>query len=201
MHARSLLAVRATLAFVIAAVFATPAAAHCQVPCGIFGDQRQFEKMLEDAETIKKSMTLIVELSGKSDPQSVQQLVRWVNNKEKHARAIQYDAMYYFLAQRVKLPKDEAEQAAYQAKVIALHEIIVYAMRCKQTTDTAAVTTLVDAVQKFRGLYFDESAEAHLKQHAEGHSHEHTHTHADGTTHSHSHSTGGDADHDHKHDH
>lgn len=191
MHARSLLAVPATLAFVIAAAFATPAAAHCQVPCGIFGDQRQFEKMLEDAETIKKSMTLINELSGKSDPQSIQQLIRWVNNKEKHAANLQYDAMYYFLAQRVKLPQDESEHAAYQAKVIALHEIIVYAMRCKQTTDTAAVVTLVDAIQTFRGLYFGESAAA------EPEAHTHEHTHADGTTHTHEHKPGDKHDHSH----
>ncbi|MEM1212263.1 MAG: superoxide dismutase [Ni] [Planctomycetota bacterium] len=158
----------------VSAGFAPRAAAHCQVPCGIFGDQRQFEKMLEDAETIKKSMTLINELSGKSDPQSVQQLIRWVNNKEKHAKALQYDAMYYFLAQRVKFPKDESEQAAYEAKVLALHEIIVYAMKCKQTTDTEAVVTLVDAIQKFRGLYFDESAEAQLEAH-EAHAHGETH--------------------------
>ncbi|MEM6551030.1 MAG: superoxide dismutase [Ni] [Planctomycetota bacterium] len=163
------------------ATFAPRAAAHCQVPCGIFGDQRQFEKMLEDAETIKKSMTLINELTGKSDAQSVQQLIRWVNNKEKHAKALQYDAMYYFLAQRVKFPKDESEQAAYQAKVIALHEIIVFAMKCKQTTDTEAVVTLVDAIEKFRGLYFDESAEAQLKEHR------HHQAHADDEHHVHHH--------------
>ena len=32
------------------------ALAHCEVPCGIYDDQRRFEDMLEDQETIAKGM-------------------------------------------------------------------------------------------------------------------------------------------------
>ena len=31
------------------------AAAHCEVPCGIYADQRRFEQMLEDCDTIAKA--------------------------------------------------------------------------------------------------------------------------------------------------
>ena len=29
---------------------------HCQVPCGIYGDQNRFEQMLEDQSTIEKAV-------------------------------------------------------------------------------------------------------------------------------------------------
>ena len=59
--------------------------AHCQVPCGIYDDAARVTAMLEDAATVKKAVKLIGELSGKTDAQSQNQIVRWVTNKEKHA--------------------------------------------------------------------------------------------------------------------
>ena len=35
---------------------ARTAESHCQVPCGVYGDQRRFEELLEDTTTIAKAI-------------------------------------------------------------------------------------------------------------------------------------------------
>jgi len=75
--------------------------AHCQIPCGIYDDHARVISMLEDAATIEKSITLITELSDKADAQSRNQVVRWVMNKEKHARNIIAAISDYFWFFRV----------------------------------------------------------------------------------------------------
>jgi hypothetical protein len=79
-----------------------PTLAHCEVPCGIYGDQQRFEAMLEDHKTVLKAMTQIQALAGKEDAQSHNQLARWVANKESHATKIQHAIAQYFMAQRIK---------------------------------------------------------------------------------------------------
>ena len=73
---------RSRLVGIAAALFisliASKAFAHCQIPCGIYDDHARVTAMLEDAATVEKSIKLINELAGKSDPQSQNQLVRWV---------------------------------------------------------------------------------------------------------------------------
>ena len=59
------------------------ALAHCQVPCGIYDDTVRVMQIREDFYTIKKAMSQINILSGKSDPLSMNQLTRWVMTKEK----------------------------------------------------------------------------------------------------------------------
>ena len=85
-----------------------PAAAHCQVPCGIYGDHARVDALLEDATTVDKAMAQIRELAGKADAQSLNQATRWVLTKEEHAQRLQDTIAAYFLAQRVKPadPKD-----------------------------------------------------------------------------------------------
>ena len=70
---------------------------HCQVPCGIYNDHARIQAMLEDAATVVKAVSQIDELSGKTDPQSKNQLVRWVVNKEKHADNVIGTIANYFL--------------------------------------------------------------------------------------------------------
>ena len=50
------------------------AAAHCQVPCGIYGDERRFEELLEDTETIAKAIAEIGTLAGTHDATGHNQL-------------------------------------------------------------------------------------------------------------------------------
>ena len=113
------------------------ALAHCEVPCGIYDDQRRFEDMLEDQETIAKGMGQIREMAGKSDPLSVNQTVRWICTKETHATNIQHTISQYFMTQRIK-----ADKEGYAEKLAAAHAVLVAAMKCKQSADPATAEVL-----------------------------------------------------------
>ena len=121
--------------------------AHCQIPCGIFDDDKVFTGMLEDVTTIKKSMRLIDEESAKAKP-NYNQLVRWVMNKETHADKISQTVLTYFLAQRVKPTQDD-----YQKKLVSLHTIITLAMKAKQSTDQELCDKLEAEIQTFHKMY------------------------------------------------
>lgn len=115
--------------------------AHCQVPCGIFDNDNVISSIHTDWVTIEKASKQIAELS-KDPSANAHQLTRWIMNKESHAQDIQEKVLNYFLAQRLKLPADEAGKEAYLKKLTLCHEIIIAAMKCKQTTDPAAVEKL-----------------------------------------------------------
>ena len=125
-----------------------PASAHCQIPCGIYDDNARVKSMLEDVETIRKSVTLISDLSGMTDAQSQNQLVRWVMNKESHAQNIIDSISDYFLTQRVK-----ASQEDYADRLQKHHAVIVAAMRAKQNADMAVVEELQAAVEAVAPFY------------------------------------------------
>jgi nickel superoxide dismutase len=129
--------------------------AHCEIPCGIYTDSLRISMIKEDIATIEKSMKMIVELSNKS-PQSHNQIVRWVMNKEEHAKKIQDIVSQYFLHQRVKLtdPSDKEHYNKYVQQLAALHEIAVYSMKTKQSTDLTNVEKLRKSVVEFEKIYF-----------------------------------------------
>jgi len=142
--------------------------AHCQIPCGIYGDKMRFDMWSEQITTIEKSMKQIIELS-KAEPVNYNQIVRWVNNKDKHADDIMQIALQYFLAQRIKPAADANDKAAnekYAAQLQTVHHIIVQAMRAKQTTDLEHVQRLRTLVRQLYKLYFEEEMEDHLKEHS-----------------------------------
>ena len=140
--------------FVPVAILASMAYSHCQVPCGIYGDQMRFDMIAEHITTIEKSMKLVTELSSRDKP-NMNQIVRWVQNKDKHADEISHTITYYFMAQRVKLPPEGDVKAynEYVRKLALLHEMLVYAMKTKQTTDLANVEKLRSSLRKFQDVY------------------------------------------------
>ena len=129
--------------------------AHCEVPCGIYGDSVRVALIKEHITTVEKSMKMIEELSGEDKP-NYNQIVRWVVNKEEHAVKIQEIVSQYFLHQRVKItdPDDKEQYDKYINQLAALHEIAVYSMKAKQSTDLANIEKLRESVEKFQGLYF-----------------------------------------------
>lgn len=146
-------------------VVANSASAHCQVPCGIFGDELKFGEFEQHVVTMAKAATQVRELSAKDDltPHDHQQLVRWVNTKESHAQKIIDESANYFLAQRVKVGADH-----YSEKIELLHHIIVHAMKVKQSTETSATDTLSEKIAAFKELYLDHD---HVHKHDNGHKH------------------------------
>ena len=153
----------AAILFAMAAIVGTaiPAAAHCQIPCGIYDDELQVQFMEQDITTIEKSMNEINTL-GAATPVNYNQLVRWVMNKEEHAQKLQDSVTAYFMAQRIKPAADNGDEKAmneYLHKLALLHSIQIHAMKAKQSTDLGEVATLRDLMAKFRTAYFGEEGE------------------------------------------
>lgn len=144
---------------------ATVARPHCQIPCGIYGDETRFELLAEHITTIEKSMNEIVRLTGETE-QDYNQIVRWVNNKDQHADEFAHIVTYYFMAQRVKpVEKEQAEAYQdYQHKITLLHEMLLYAMKAKQTTDLAHVEKLRSLLADFRTAYLGPESEQKPKK-------------------------------------
>lgn len=142
----------------VVGILVSMAYSHCQIPCGIYGDQMRFDTITEHITTIEKSMKLITELSGQDKP-NMNQIVRWVQNKEDHADEISHIVSYYFMAQRVKLPAkgDTKAHNEYVKKLTLLHQMLVYTMKAKQTTDLANVEQLKSSLNEFHKVYFGES--------------------------------------------
>jgi len=118
------------------------AAAHCQVPCGIYDDRARVESMLEDAATVAKATSELAQLAGKTDAQSVNQRVRWVMNKETHAQRVIATIADYFLTQRVK-----PEQEDYAERLARHHAVIRAAMKAKQSASPEAAEALREAIE------------------------------------------------------
>ena len=151
----------------VAVIFTTASQvyAHCEIPCGIYGDNTRFDVIAEHITTIEKSMNKIDALGQPGS--NMNQLVRWVQNKESHADAIREIVTQYFLAQRIKFadPKDEAAHAKYEKHLGLLHRLIVHCMKAKQTTDLAHVAALRESLEAFRLSYLGKEAADHLKKH------------------------------------
>jgi len=129
--------------------------AHCEVPCGIYNDSLRIALIKEHITTIEKSMKLIDQLSGEANP-NYNQIVRWVMNKEEHAEKIQEIVSQYFLHQRIKItdPADEAAYNKYLRQLTLLHQLSVYSMKTKQTTDLKFIEKLRETVNDFEKSYF-----------------------------------------------
>lgn len=130
--------------------------AHCEVPCGIYQDELRIAMLYEHFTTIEKSMNKIIELSAEENV-NYNQLIRWTMTKEEHAKEIQHVVTQYFITQRVKLPAnvEGEEDEKYQKQLASLHQVIVYAMKAKQTTDISFVEELRSSLASFEEVYFE----------------------------------------------
>lgn len=162
------------------------ARAHCQVPCGIYGDQRRFEELLEDTQTIAKAIGEIDKLAGTHDATGHNQLARWVATKEAHANNIQEIVGQYFLAQRIKSDGDR-----YVDQLKAAHGVIVAAMKTKQAADPATADALEQAIfdlyrayegkepsfQQTTAVLGSGASQGHEAHEHESHDHDHAEEH------------------------
>lgn len=155
----------------IVAVTNFKAFAHCQIPCGIYNDPVRFALLEEHVTTIEKSMQQIQALSQEQHP-NWNQIVRWVGNKEAHADELTKIVTFYFMAQRVKPvdPKDKAAHAKYLREITTLHEIVISAMKAKQTTDLENCAKLRALIGEFKTSYLGPHAD-HTQKHEPTHQH------------------------------
>ncbi len=138
-----------TVLFVLAALALSYA--HCEIPCGIYDDPARIELMREHITTIERSMDQIHAISKHMKDAGVEQhnqMVRWVTNKEDHANKLQHIVSQYFMTQRISVDDEK-----YAEKISVLHQILVGAMKSKQTVDTGHVKKLRDLVDRFETLY------------------------------------------------
>jgi len=130
-------------------LFSTVLHAHCEIPCGIYDDEMRIKMISEHIQTIEKSMNEINDLEKAGLAHHSNQLVRWIMNKEDHANKLQEIVTQYFMTQRIKLDTKD-----YDKKLGMLHRLLVYAMKCKQTTDLENVEALKKQVKEFSDIYF-----------------------------------------------
>jgi nickel superoxide dismutase len=147
-----ILAVFAFLAF----VSRSEISAHCEIPCGIYDDHMRVHMIEEHCTTIEKGMDEVIRLTYSAQEvgpasQDVNQLMRWIMNKEHHADQVQEIVSQYFLTQRIK---PDAEN--YHKQLELLHGILLSAMKAKQTTDKAHVEKIRSLLAEFVKLYFKE---------------------------------------------
>lgn len=128
--------------------------AHCEIPCGIYGDEARFSGMAEDISTVEKSMNQINDLS-KDTKANINQLVRWVENKDVHADKISNVVTQYFLKQRIKPVSidDKKNYKDYTTKLSLLHQIMFHSMKSKQTTDIEHTRKMSALLEEFHTLY------------------------------------------------
>ena len=136
------------IAIIISLLSSNWLSAHCQVPCGVYGDSARFAQMLEDQTTIAKAIAQINDLAAKNDAQSANQLSRWVSTKEDHANKIQKIIAEYFLTQRIKSSSEK-----YEDLLKGAHSVMVAAMKCKQGTDPTNADALKSSIENFQTVY------------------------------------------------
>ncbi len=153
--------VLSVVALAALAVFPSQALSHCQIPCGIYTDEMRFAMIDEHITTVEKAMKQIQELSS-ADPVNMNQVVRWVTNKESHAQEIQEIVNAYFFTQRLKPVADGADgYEDYLTSLKLTHAITVAAMKCKQTTDAANIAALRKATADYKAHYFKDAEHDH----------------------------------------
>jgi nickel superoxide dismutase len=138
-------------------IFTQKVFSHCEIPCGIYDDHMRIHMMEEHVTTIEKSINEIIRLQ-KESPINYNQLVRWIQNKDKHADLLSDIVTQYFMKQRIKyVPKsDSAAFNKYAAQLTLLHEIMVHSMQAKQTVDLSHVEALRNLINQFSKIYFKE---------------------------------------------
>ena len=129
---------------------------HCEMPCGIYSDQMRIDYIKESITTVEKAMKQITELQNE-DPMNYNQIVRWTVTKEDHAQMIQDIVQQYFMTQRIN-PVDPSETVKYNKYVKELkllHEMLIYAMKSKQTLDLEWIEKMRTTIDKFADSYFE----------------------------------------------
>jgi nickel superoxide dismutase len=167
------------LSAVMLCLVAPAALGHCEIPCGIYDDPMRADLLEEHIQTIEKSMKEIERLSSEGAT-NANQLTRWIVNKEDHANKFQEIVTQYFMTQRITpvTPEEGEAYKKYVHETTLLHQMLVSAMKCKQTTDHAHVEKLRELVAEFRKSYFgQEGAGSAAKAGEAMHGHTHGHTH------------------------
>jgi len=107
----------------------------------------------EHLDTIEKAMVQSTELAA-AETVNYNQVVRWTLTKEDHADQFREILVQYFLTQRIKPVKTDAEgHAGYREQLERVHRLIVLSMKFRQTTDTGHVAAARAILKEFKAAY------------------------------------------------
>jgi len=139
----------------ISVFYTSESFAHCEVPCGIYDDELRIELLREHIATIEKAINQINELST-SKELNYNQIIRWTQAKEDHANEVQHIVSQYFMTQRIKPvdPDEKEKHEKYLTQVTLLHQLLIFAMKAKQTTDLDYIDKMRSTVDSFEDAYF-----------------------------------------------
>ena len=135
------------------------AEANCRIRPEVCSDELRFTRMAEHIATIEKSMEELSRLSA-DKAGDVNQAVRLVQNKDKHADNLGEIAAYYFMAQRVA-PIEKSDVKCYDEylkQISLLHQLMYRAIKVKQSTDPKETAKLRKILDQFRESYFNEQS-------------------------------------------
>ena len=128
------------------------------MPCGILIDPKLVTEVNESCATIRMAMEKINELTDAGlTANSINQITRWVNLKEEHANKIINLVATYCLCQRVK-PVGEpmspfTTEKDYMDGLKGHHNVMIAAMKSKQSVDLAAADALEHTVGDMTKIY------------------------------------------------
>ena len=126
--------------------FIKPVYAHCDVPCGIY----ETDTMMHAAATCKRMVEKYQELGDISSPEHMNQFVRIVETKEKHAQICK-DQLYllwsdYFKPEHLEKFPDLHDKFWMAAKQCG---------KVKQTLSTEECDKLIDMVHDISHIFAD----------------------------------------------
>ena len=137
-----------------ARLIASASVGHCEIPCGIYDDHAEIQRMLLDAETMRKASAQITALAEQIDAASLNTISRWVAVKEEHSRNIQHVNAWYFMTQRIKPVAPGADgYELYVTRLTAHHDISVASMKAAQSLDPTVQDRLASAIQNVSKWY------------------------------------------------
>lgn len=142
----------------IRAAMGSSVVGHCEIPCGIYDDHAEIQRIRLDAETMRKASREIVALAENMDASSLNTVTRWVMVKEEHGERIQHMVAWYFLTQRVAPPAPSEGLDAvqdYYRKLAGFHAVSRAAMAAAQSLDPAAADRLDAAIDVVAPWYPD----------------------------------------------
>ena len=83
----------------------------------------------------------------------------WIQTKEDHSNNIQNILCDYFLIQRVKKSKTN-----YTEQLTLIHQILISAMKCKQTLENKHIENGINHLNLFSKAYLDKHGIEHLQK-------------------------------------
>ncbi len=184
-----------SLAFFMLVTSQVDLGAHCQMPCGIYHDDMEYDRIDQYVETMYKGIS-VINASKFSNAKERNEFTRWVIQKEKASDEAAYIILQYFLQQKILPGEDNTTK-----QLVAAHKLLYYIVCIKQTVDLQFVEQFSDEWEKFKLMFHREGYEVEMekirlekekaKKKAAGiedvQSHDHDHPHDHNHEHDHNH--------------